>query len=370
MRENFFDEQTVYSRAKSLIVDKYFSAWANIIKKRADKMAYLDLFSGPGKYKNDSESTPLLVVKKVLADKELCKKMVMIFNDKDKNTIEALEVEVNEISGIEQLTHKPEFCNEDVVDLEKKLSAVNIVPTLSFIDPFGYKGLTEMLIHHLTKGWGCDCIFFFNYERVRAAIANPKVECIINLMFGERRADRLRVKLKNEQGKVPTDSHQEYILKELSEAFKERNPKLKYFLPFRLNKSGHLHMLIFVSKNFTAYDIMKGIMAGMSTSNEQGVDSFTFKYGDTSWEVLFGKADELYDDLIKEFVAGTIIAFKDLYKQHSVDKPYVKKNYKKVLMGLEKNGRIEVIDPEGKWKARGTLVDSVRIKFLQVKNGS
>ena len=55
----FFNEQTEQSAVKATIVSKYFWSWAMIIMPRADKIAYIDLFAGAGRYKDGSKSTPL-----------------------------------------------------------------------------------------------------------------------------------------------------------------------------------------------------------------------------------------------------------------------------------------------------------------------
>jgi len=56
---SFFEEMTEQSRAKVQIVTKYFKAWAKImiprVAKRNNKIGYIDLFSGPGRYKDGSE---------------------------------------------------------------------------------------------------------------------------------------------------------------------------------------------------------------------------------------------------------------------------------------------------------------------------
>jgi three-Cys-motif partner protein len=69
-------KSTDQSRIKSVIVSKYFEAWARVIMGFQDrnpqglekKIAYTDLFSGPGKYNDGTESTSLGVLKKALQD--------------------------------------------------------------------------------------------------------------------------------------------------------------------------------------------------------------------------------------------------------------------------------------------------------------
>jgi hypothetical protein len=43
------------------------------------------------------------------------------------------------------------------------IERTHLPPTLSFLDPFGYKGLSNRLIQAYLKDFGCECIFFFNY---------------------------------------------------------------------------------------------------------------------------------------------------------------------------------------------------------------
>lgn len=66
MTERFFEERQEQSEAKARIVSKYFSAWARVImpsaQRNGGKIAYIDLYAGPGRYKDGAASTPLLVL--------------------------------------------------------------------------------------------------------------------------------------------------------------------------------------------------------------------------------------------------------------------------------------------------------------------
>ena len=63
MPSNFFDESEEQSAIKTAIVSKYFMAWAQVIipsaEKHDNRIAYIDLFCGPGRYKDGTESTPI-----------------------------------------------------------------------------------------------------------------------------------------------------------------------------------------------------------------------------------------------------------------------------------------------------------------------
>jgi len=60
--KKFFEERLDQSEVKARIVQKYFFAWANVIMPTAqkyggDKIAYIDLYCGPGRYKDGAAST-------------------------------------------------------------------------------------------------------------------------------------------------------------------------------------------------------------------------------------------------------------------------------------------------------------------------
>jgi three-Cys-motif partner protein len=80
-------------------------------------------------------------------------------------------------------------------EMVKQFASVKLVPTLFFLDPWGYKGLSLQIVNAVLKDWGCDCIFFFNYNRINMGLTNPAVQEHMNALFGEKRADQLRTEL-------------------------------------------------------------------------------------------------------------------------------------------------------------------------------
>ncbi|MFC1485859.1 three-Cys-motif partner protein TcmP, partial [Candidatus Latescibacterota bacterium] len=262
---SFFDESREQSKVKSTIVSKYFVAWANVIigtQKRNQKdkrIAYIDLFAGPGHYNDGTVSTPILILKKTIESEDFSQRLVTIFNDKNKRYTDSLKQAIFNLPGIERLKNKPEILTQEVNDkIVRQLEKRKIIPTLFFIDPWGYKGLSLRLVNSVLKDWGCDCIFFFNYNRINMGLSNAKVQEHMVALFGKQRAELLRQKI---EGKPP-DDRERIIIEELCQALKETWPQ--FVLPFRF-KDDHgirtTHHLIFVSKNFLGYHIMKEIMA-------------------------------------------------------------------------------------------------------------
>ena len=112
---SFFKEQSEQSQVKATIVAKYFYIWANIIistqkrypKRSSNKIAYIDLFAGPGRYENGKKSTPIKIIEIALENPDICDRLVTIFNDKDENNTRSLEKTLACIPNIEKLKFKP-----------------------------------------------------------------------------------------------------------------------------------------------------------------------------------------------------------------------------------------------------------------------
>jgi three-Cys-motif partner protein len=362
--DQFFNEQLDQSDTKARIIQKYFYAWAKVItptaKQMDGKIAYIDLYAGPGRYKDGSASTPLLVLEHAINDPDMRSMLVTLFNDGDENHTSSLQNEIDALPGIKKLKFKPDVqCNTVGEDAEKFFAESRLIPSFTFVDPWGYKGLSLKIVNGVIKDWGCDCVFFFNYGRINAGLSNDLVKKHMDALFGVERVDKLRKKL---DGKTP-DQREALILEELSQAIKAMGGT--FVLPFRFKRGARTsHSLIFVSKHFKGYEIMKGIMAGESSTTDQDVASFTYSPADASTPLLFSLAqpfDKLLKDLPKVF-AGQTVKMHHVYENHSVDTPYTKTNYKKALMQLEAAGKITA-DPPAHERRKNTFADHVLVTF-------
>ena len=203
---NFFSDQTEQSRVKAHIVSSYFRAWSYVIKKWNGPMGYIDLFCGPGKYENDQLSAPLLIINSTLEDPVLASKMQFIFNDNDSNNIATLKEAIDSIPGSDVLKKRVHFYDQTVgQDFYSRINIPSNMPILSFVDPFGYKGITLNLIDRLISNSGSDCIFFFNYNRINMALSsNTKFDDYLNGLFGEQRTQYLKLRKTPEERKLVT----------------------------------------------------------------------------------------------------------------------------------------------------------------------
>ena len=87
VNQKFFEERTDQSEVKARIVNKYFSTWAQVVMptvaKRGGKIAYMDLYAGPGRYRDGAASTPLLVLQTAINHPQMGQMLTAYFNDAD-----------------------------------------------------------------------------------------------------------------------------------------------------------------------------------------------------------------------------------------------------------------------------------------------
>lgn len=366
----FFEESKEQSEVKTAIVTKYFWAWAKVVipwaRKQSDKIAYIDLFAGPGRYMDGTRSTPLILLEKAIQEPQMREMLVTIFNDANKDLSRSLEEAIYSLPGIETLKYPPQVYHFEVGDkIAKMFKEMRLVPTLFFVDPWGYKGLSLNLIGSVLKDWGCDCIFFFNYNRINMGLANELVREHMDALFGRERADTLRIELEM----LNPYERELTIIEELVKALQDMGGE--YVLPFRFIDDWGTrtsHHLIFVSKNVLGYSIMKEIMAAECSRAEQGVPTFEYNPADRRFPLLFELSqplDDLAEMLLSKF-AGQTLQMKEIYENHHVGTRYIKKNYKSVLRQLEEEGRI-VTDPPAESrrlrKGQVTFADEVKVTF-------
>lgn len=342
MAEAFFEKPLEQSKVKSQIVAKYFDAWAGIITSHAEDIRYVDLFAGQGYYKDGTESTPLLVLKKAIEKPKIGQKLLAEFNDQKVKYVGSLREAVLQLDGIERLPNPPRFSNIKISrEIVERYGGESLPPTLLFLDPWGYKGVSLGLIKVAIKDWGSECVLFFNYNRINMDLQKISVDKNINDLFGKDRADRLRRRM---AGMQPY-RREETIIQEFCNALMDMGGK--YTLPFCFRdrkRDRTSHYLIHISKDPLGYGLMKEIMDRYSIKDADGVPTFTFDPKNQLTLNFNQPLRELAEQLMRYF-RGRTLKVGDIHKQHQELTRFTKRNYKDALLTLEDEGRIKVDVP-------------------------
>jgi three-Cys-motif partner protein len=360
--DDFFEEQAGRSLAKSEIVSKYFAAWAFIIGSRAARIAFVDLFCGPGIYEDGSPSTPIMVIEKACQNPRICGQLVSIFNDADEDVANTLRANIRSLSCAHPLAVDPEVTSGPVErgTLRGYASRLGDTPTLLFLDPWGYKGLSLDEIGRFIGPWGSECIFFFNYRRVNAALSNPMLSGPVNALFGTDAADALRTSLPTTGSVV---ERERLVLQTLRSSLMSAYGK--HVLWFRLvaPAQGANYYLVHVTKAWKGYEVMRDIMDRASSSRDAfGVSTFEYNpSGQQSFFALYNSLPELRQSLVADF-DGQTMTVQEVFRRHSEGRMFVLRNYRDAIRELETAGTVKCDPPHDKRKP-GTLSLTVRVWF-------
>jgi three-Cys-motif partner protein len=351
--DNFFGKQTAASDVKSRIVTKHFETWSRIVLGQAvrygQNIAYMDLYCGPGCYDDGTKSTPLLILEKAITSQDLQKHLITVFNDKKAASIEKLQAEVAKLPGIASLKNAPVFLNEKVSPETEKYFTGSKMPSFTFIDPFGYMGLTRGLVNAVvTKTWGCDCIFFFSYSSINRALSAGYFTSHMEALFGPERVAKLEAQMQDIQGsdRGQPREREAIIIEALTAALAELNQGDVFVRPFRFKKGPRTsHMLVFVTTHPKGFRVMTDIMAKEGFIDGKGLAHFThYDKPPPMNRLIYFEFDVLKKDLCKRYARRTMTML-DIFYDH---RQYTAGNYKDALNELEEAGLITVDPPANK----------------------
>ncbi|MDD4089162.1 MAG: three-Cys-motif partner protein TcmP [Tissierellia bacterium] len=367
-------EQSVIKKA---IVVKYFKAWASVMKsniiryKRGKNLAYFDLFCGPGRHETGETTAPLEIMEHILSDEFLSERCITLFNDCNESYIDQLENNIEALDNYELLKNEPTYESVEVTDsFFEELKDSNIIPSLSFIDPFGYCGVSVDLLNFLLRSFGCDVILFFNYNDINRGLTNLSVKERMKSIFTVELHEELCVKLET------VDKPQEreklilnYFTKAMRSKYREENPYSKkkiYVFPFRFqfkDRNRTSHYVFFISKDILAVKIMKDIMWGLDNNKVNNIASFEFipnNIQESFLDMLDPKFDELKDSLLNNYADSNVRVI-DIIDDY-VETIYIGKNIKKALLELEEENKIRVIEGRSR---KGSMPDNAIIKIIK-----
>lgn len=356
---NFFVSQTEESAIKTRIVVDYFATWSKIMvgpSLNERRLAYVELFAGEGRYEGGEASTPLQVLDVALKSATVRDRLVALFVDEHKRRVEKLTSEIRRLPGVELFPIAPLVVQERLDTAQPAvLASIRRMPVFAFIDPFGYAGLTKRLVENITEGFGCEAVFFFPDSRIPGAVANPGVRHHMDALFGAAR----RAALERDLQRLKPRSREAAIRAALEEALLEKNQLRMISLKFR-RKSGQRHSICFVTKHPLPFQIMKDILAKYSHIDADGVPTYEHLSASAQrqLELPVGSLQSLPGLLLEQF-AGRALKVGEVALHHGFGRPFLKRNYKRVLTELAERGEV-VLDPPK--SARG-LGDGTLVRF-------
>lgn len=344
VEQEFFHELREGSRVKQEIVTNYFIAYNNVMARPPrPKVGYADLFAGPGRYRGGSgefrKSIPLLVTEATIREERFRQTVHLWFNEGDPANYEALKTAMGEIPGCETLWNQPRIDNR-IVDSTwvTKLQKLR-TPTLVFLDPCGYKGLSLKLVQSVLSGFGNDCIFFFNYSRINMKLSLEIMNKSIDEFFETHRAQAIRANIAN----CSPERREEIILDAVKSSIAEAGG-IPLVFRFKSENGRISHHLVFASKSQKAADMMKVILSRASSVIKEGVG--TGEHDPRATEKppsLFAGLYEVEERVLRVY-AGREIMLGNLLQLEG-NTQFTESNYRDAILNLELS---RIIRPSGR----------------------
>ena len=388
--DGFFETQSEKSFVKSIIVTEFFKVYFSIINHAgfSDDIYYIDLFSGPGKYKDGTYSTPLLLLDTIASFKadDIRNKLHLIFNDENEEFYNSLCTNIGQHPVVPKLKHPPIIQNlrASEVNLSQYLSGKK--PKFSFIDPWGYIDVSAEQIGELVKSIGSDCVLFFNSNRILQDLSKDYSQEHMSKIFGDMLPEAVKIQ-KDTCLSQPAKCKRfvsvfaQNLYKTYFEPLKQLGFRL-FVLPFSIDQDDvekTSHHIVFISKNHKAICEMKKIMVKHSNTNSS---SLGFDSKDTFKISMFSRSDDIESEL-KAIISNMFLRaprLKDSYYTLSewlehIDRfrmsqayevtPYTEEELKQCLIKWDANGNgcIEIEKPTGKIRSR--ITNSRKIKFKE-----
>src|SRR6266700_6264372 len=134
-----------HTAKKHEILRRYFEAWLPIMMLRHSRVVYIDGFAGPGEYSKGEDGSPLVVLKAARGHKhKFTSELICLFVEDEQDRYEHLAGLLARIDP--PLPNNIKFravhgaFNEQATQVFKEFEERKDqqVPTLAFIDPFGF----------------------------------------------------------------------------------------------------------------------------------------------------------------------------------------------------------------------------------------
>jgi three-Cys-motif partner protein len=333
-------------------------------------LTYLDLFAGRGEYEDGEPATAKMVLDvaynhgKIGALRE---KLRLRLNESNQTIVRELERVVNDHPLSKQLALRPLITHSTV---EKSYKS-NLTPdecTFTFIDPWGYKGISMDLLMEVIGNWGSDCLFYLSIRGIRRNLDGQKQRQDLQGIFGESGLKAMQ-KAHNSGGK--TISFYEVVLGALRNAINQRQPA--YVLPFVMEfeqRKAVSHCLVFITKHPRGFHLMKDIMAGESFVDSEGFPEYFYRGLPQLSFAFESKRRKTAHRMMKDFAGANMLVKQVIDKCDELGYEYPKRNLKQALLMLEDEGKLDVDRARDKRQTRNgqpTLGDSRRVQFLTIE---
>lgn len=352
-----------HTGAKHDILRRYLQAWMPILSRGGfPRILYIDGFSGPGKYENGEDGSPIIALKAALGFRPiLTAEIEFLFIEKDparaqflEDIITAMDLPRNfrtKVFGGESFEAVFEREYHNLLGTNGRLP-----PTFAFIDPFGWKGVPFEITQRIMANRNCEVLINFMYEEINRFLSHTDQVENYDIFFGGNEWTKCQGILE------PRQRHD--CIRDLYCDLLEHGAGIRFVRTFEmLNKSNATDYFLFYGTNSLLG--LKKMKEAMWKVDDRG--DFTFSDAtDPNQLVLFEKEPNFQHlrQQIAEKFRGQEVTVGAIEKFVIVHTAFRETHYKsKILRPMEVEGQLQAVNALPK-RRKGTFsLDSLRLRF-------
>lgn len=336
MPNKFYDKYDEATQVKLELFGKYVREWFPVFMKLSsiERIQIIDFFCGEGQDEEGNPGSPSKILKEINSyytdhEDEFDKKQIeIIFNDKEPQCIEKLQINVSDMDIADPIKDRIKYQNKDfMIYFEEIYPALRDFGSakLLFLDQFGVGKVTDAVFKKLFALPKTDFLFFCASSSIKRFFDQEEFQEVSSWM------DREEIR----------SSPSERIHQEVANQYKRLAPKDSYVVPFSMKKKTNIYGLIFCTKHIRAADKYLKILWNIDKIS--GEASFDIN-DDLSrqldlWKVTKVKAfeKELQDKVLAESIKDNIAAYK-----FAIENGFLAAHAKKAIKDLEDSEQINL----------------------------
>ena len=179
---------SVHTRVNHELLDKYLGGWLPILGSRNPKLLIVDGFAGRGEYVNGSAGSPVLIMRKAeeLISAGKAGEVICWFVEYDAKNFRALQ-DVLESNGPKSPLVKVGTSDQPFELVVKEVverTNGNTVPSLWFIDPFGFTGMSFETVEQIMALPRSKVFITLMLRDIGRFLSHPNLDTYFNRLFG------------------------------------------------------------------------------------------------------------------------------------------------------------------------------------------
>ena len=350
-----------HTAAKHELLRHYLKAWFPILARHSRRVVFLDGFAGPGIYEGGQSGSPVIAINTLLGHSHFPKlnqcEFVFLFVEKDSERLACLKIELSQLHPL-PINVRVEAVQGDFQEVIEQMledlsdQEATLVPTLAFIDPFGFSGVPMDIIRRFLSAPKCELIMILMIDHLNRFKSHIPVRSRFETLYGTKSFHD--VEAADNAVPVLVDKYKSQL---------KRVAGFSYTLDFQMKRTdGHnAYYIVYATRDIAGVNKFKDAMWKIDPVRGQ-------EFSDLHWNQmpLFAGSNVdttvLKQQLNKNF-SGKTVSIEEVVEYVLLETSHKKSHIMRfTLAPMEQARHISVVDaPEG--RRVGTFPSGTKISF-------